>query len=212
MSITSNKNVSRFYSLALGKYKNFQAKTDGLVNEALATPDVSLNSLIYTNNSSTIVITNLTNGCEGQLVTIINVGSDLSFNGSNFQLTDSSNMAKNDNISFINHSNVWYETGRSHSGALDTIAVAHGNSAPSVKNLAVLIFNGSAAQTLIGLSDGSIGQTLWIYNNGPSAISINTSALIANSAGGVFLLSSGLAINAVYIAGRFRGTTHASTP
>ena len=92
MSVADNKNVSRFYSLALGKYRNFNARTDGLIGESSTTPDVSQHSLLYANNSSTVVITNLTNGCEGQIVQLINLNSSLSFSGTNFYLTDSSNL------------------------------------------------------------------------------------------------------------------------
>ena len=71
--------VSRFYSLALGKFKNFSARTDGLIAQGDTTPDVALNSLLYANNSSNVVITDFDNGEEGQVLCLINVGSNLSF-------------------------------------------------------------------------------------------------------------------------------------
>lgn len=186
MSIADNKNVSRFYSLALGKYQNFKARTDGLISEGNATPDVSQYSLLYSNNSSTVVITNLTNGCEGQLVQIINLGSSLSFNGSNFLLSDSSNLAKNDNISFINHGNVWYETGRSHSAGLDVKyapQLGADNQAPDITNAKVFIINNSGATILAGLSGGYVGQMLTIVNT-LSNVTLSHNALLLNEASG----------------------------
>ena len=188
MSVADNKNVSRFYSLALGKYKNFNARTDGLIAEASATPDVSQWSLLYANNSSTVVITNLTNGCEGQIVQIINVGSDLSFSGSNFQLTDSSNIIKNDNISFLNHSNVWYETGRSHSAAIDVkyaiqLSADNASIVGGVANTRVLVINNSGATTIAGLSGGYVGQILTIVNT-LSNVTLSHNALLLNQATG----------------------------
>ena len=101
----NNPNPSRFYSLALGKYNNFQARTDGLIAEADTTPDVSMYSLLYANNSAGVAITDFDNGAEGQIIYVVNVGSDLSFTRSSTMLvTNSSNLVKNDNISFIKHS------------------------------------------------------------------------------------------------------------
>lgn len=205
MSVADNKNVSRFYSLALGKYKNFNARTDGLISEGATTPDVALWSLLYANNSSTYVITNLTNGCEGQIVQLINLGSSLSFNGSNFYLTDSSNLAPNDNITFINHNNVWYETGRSHSSALDIKYEAElgaDNQAPDVTNRKVLIINNSGATVLAGLSGGYVGQILTIVNV-KSNVTLSHNALLLNEAsGGVgFILQVSGAVTLINING-----------
>lgn len=181
-----NKNVSRFYSLALGKYRNFNARTDGLIGEGAAIPDVSQYSLLYANNSSTVVITNLTNGCEGQIVQLVNLGSSLSFNGSNFYLSDSSDLAKNDNITFINHNNAWYETSRAHSGNLDiryAPQLGADNQAPDVTNSKVLVINNSGATILAGLSGGYVGQILTVVNV-KSNVTLSHNALLLNEASG----------------------------
>lgn len=205
MSVADNKNVSRFYSLALGKFRNFNARTDGLIGEGSATPDVSVNSLLYANNSSTVVITNLTNGCEGQLVKIINLGSNLSFNSSNFYLNDSSNLAKNDNITFINHNNVWYEESRAHSGTLDikfSTELGADNQAPDITNIKTLVINNSGATILAGLSGGYVGQVLTIVNT-LSNVTLSHNALLLNEAtGGVgFILQVSGAVSLVHIKG-----------
>ena len=205
MSVADNKNVSRFYSLALGKYKNFNARTDGLISEGATTPSVAQWSLLYANNSSTYVITNLTDGCEGQIVQLINLGSSLSFNGSNFYLTDSSDLAKNDNITFINHSNVWYETGRSHSAAIDTKFSAElgaDNQAPDITNTKVLVINNSGATVIAGLSGGYVGQVLTIVNI-LSNVTLSHNALLLNQAtGGVgFVLTVSGVVTVVHLKG-----------
>ncbi len=217
MSVADNKNVSRFYSLALGKFRNFNARTDGLISESLATPDVALWSLLYANNSSTVVITNLTNGCEGQIVQLINLGSSLSFNGSNFYLTDSSDLAKNDNITFINHNNVWYETGRSHSASLSvkyTSELGADNQAPDVTNAKVLVINNSGATVLAGLSGGYVGQILTIVNV-KSNVTLSHNALLLNAdTGGVgFIITVSGAVSLININGsKWVAQRYAFTP
>src|SRR3990167_2980895 len=217
MSQADNKNVSRFYSLALGKFKNFQTKTDGLIGEGAAIPDVSLNSLLYSNNSSTVVITNLTGGCEGQLVQIINVGSTLSFNGSSFYLTDSSDLAKNDNITFLNHANAWYEISRNHSGSSSlkfAPELGANNAAPDVTNAQVLIINNSGATILAGLSGGYVGQVLTVICvKSNVTLSHNALLLNADSAGVGFVLAVSAAVTLINIGGnKWVAERYAFTP
>lgn len=217
MSVADNKNVSRFYSLALGKFRNFQSRTDGLIGEGVATPDVAQWSLLYSNNSSTVVITNLTNGCEGQLVQLINLGSNLSFDSSNFYLSDSSNLAINDNITFINHNNIWYETGRSHSGNLGiryAPQLGADNQAPSVTNSKVLVVNNSGATVLAGLSGGYVGQILTIVNV-KSNVTLSHNALLLNgdTGGTGFVIGVSGAITLININGsKWVANRHAFTP
>ncbi len=206
MSVQSdNKNVSMFYSLALGKVKNFNARTDGLISQGALTPSVALWSLLYANNSSTYVITNLTDGCEGQIVQLVNLGSSLSFSGANFYLTDSSNLAPNDNITFINHNNRWYETGRSHSANLDirySSELGADNQAPDVTNSKVLVINNSGATILAGLSGGYVGQILTIVNV-KSNVTLSHNALLLNAdSGGVgFIVAVSAAVTLINING-----------
>jgi len=217
MSIADNKNVSRFHSLALGRYKNFSARTDGLISEGNATPDVSLWSLLYANNSSNVIITNLTNGCEGQIVQIINIGSSLSFSGSNFLLSDSSNLAKNDNISFINHNNIWYETGRAHSSALGiqyASELGADNQAPDITNARVFVIHNSDATVLAGLSGGYVGQVLTIVNT-LSAVTLSHNALLLNadSAGIGYIITVSGAVTLININGsKWVANRYAFTP
>lgn len=207
MSVADNKNVSRFYSLALGKFRNFQARTDGLIGQGNLTPDVSQWSLLYANNSSTYVITNLTNGTEGQLIQLINIGSTLSFNGSNFYLSDSSNLEANDSITFINHNNIWYETGRSHSGALDVkyaieLSADNASIVGGVSNVKVLVINNSGATIIAGISGGYVGQIINIVNI-KSNVTLSHNACILNEAtGGVgFILQVSGVVSLIHLTG-----------
>ena len=179
--------VSRFYSLALGRFKNFSAKTDGLIAQGDTTPDVALNSLLYANNSSVVVITDFDNGEEGQLIHLINLGSNLSLQkGAELLVSNSANLAKNDNITLVNHNSVWYEISRTASANLDVIYASQlgaDNQAPDITNAKVLVINNSGATVLAGLSGGYVGQILTIVNV-KSNVTISHNALLLNEATG----------------------------
>ena len=199
-------NPSRFYSLAIGKLNNFKARTDGLIAEADTTPDVSLYSLLYANNSSNVAITDFDNGSEGQIIYVINVGSDLSFAKSSTMLvTDSSNLTKNDSIAFINHNSSWYELSRSASGN-STIKyaaqLAADNAYVDVTGAKVLVINNSGATVLAGLSGGYVGQVLTVVNT-LSAVTLSHNALLLNeaSAGVGFVIQTSAAVDLIHLKG-----------
>jgi len=199
-------NPSRFYSLALGKLNNFHARTDGLIAEADTTPDVSMYSLLYANNSSNISITDFDNGSEGQILYIINVGSDLSFTRSTTMLvSDSSNLTKNDSISFINHNSAWYELSRSAAGN-STIKyaaqLASDNAYVDVTGAKVLVINNSGTTILAGLSGGYVGQVLTVVNT-LSAVTLSHNALLLNeaSAGVGFVIVTSAAVDLIHLKG-----------
>ena len=202
----SMPNPSRFYSLALGKLNNFYARTDGLIAEADTTPDVSMYSLLYANNSSNVAITDFDNGSEGQILHIINVGSDLSFARSTSLLVqDSSNLTKNDNIAFIKHASAWYELSRSNAAnsAIKYSAELPANNAyVDITNAQVLVINNSGTTILTGLSGGYVGQVLTIVNT-LSAVTLSHNALVLNEAsGGVgFVLLTSGAVDLIHLKG-----------
>ena len=213
-----NPNVSRFYSLALGKYNNFKSNTAGLIAEADSSPDVSLHSLLYANNSSTIVIQDFDNGCEGQLIHLINVGSPLSFlKSAELLVKDSSNLAKNDNITFIHHNTSWYEASRRSSANLDILyssELGADNQAPDVTNAKVLVINNSGATVLAGLSGGYVGQILTIVNV-KSNVTLSHNALLLNAdTGGVgFIITVSGAVSLININGsKWVANRYAFTP
>lgn len=208
-------NPSRFHAIALGKFKNFQARTDGLIAEGDATPDVSLWSLLYATNSSTVVITNLDSGSEGQLIKIINLGSDLSFSSEQLFTTDSSNLGLFSSIDFIQRGANWYETGRSHIGSgvqLATTTAAEADSSPSVKNVKVLVIANSATQSIDGFDDGHEGQLLTVICNG-SSFRLDTGGTTINvGTAGAYVVLSNDAIDLVHFNGTWRVRTYAQTP
>jgi hypothetical protein len=204
----SMPNPSRFYSLALGKLNNFKARTDGLIAEADTTPDVSMYSLLYANNSSNVSITDFDNGSEGQILYIINVGSDLSFTRSSTMLvSDSSSLVKNDSISFINHSSAWYELSRGHSASSEVkyaieLSANNASIVGGVANTRVLVINNSGATTISGLSGGYVGQILTVVNT-LSAVTLSHNAVVLNQAtGGVgFILETSAAVTLLHLKG-----------
>lgn len=201
-----NPNPSRFYSLALGKYNNFQARTDGLIAEADTAPDVSMYSLLYANNSSNVVIKGFSNGAEGQVIVVINVGSDLSFAQSSTMLvSDSSNLTKNDSIIFIKHASAWYELCRKHTSASEVkyaAQLAADNAYVDVTNAKVLVINNSGATVLAGLSGGYVGQVLTVVNT-LSAVTLSHNALLLNeaSAGVGFVIQTSAAVDIIHLKG-----------
>ena len=210
--------VSRFYSLALGKFKNFSAKTDGLIAEGDTTPDVALYSLLYANNSSAVVVTDFDNGEEGQIIHLINLGSSLSFQrGAELLVVDSSNLNKNDSVTFVQHNTTWYELARSHASLLSIRTAGElgaDNQAPDITNASVLIINNSGATTLAGLSGGYVGQVLTIVNV-KSNVTLSHNALLLNAdTGGVgFIVTVSGAVSLININGsKWVAQRYAFTP
>lgn len=201
-----NPNPSRFYGLALGKYNNFKVRTDGLIGEADTTPDVSMYSLLYANNSSNVSITDFDEGSEGQIIYVVNLGSDLSFTRSSTMLvTDSSNLAKNDSISFIKHASAWYELSRSHSASSSikySSELVADNAYVDVTGAKVLVINNSGTTVLAGLSGGYVGQVLTVVNT-LSAVTLSHNALLLNeaSAGVGFVIQTSAAVDLIHLKG-----------
>lgn len=178
--------VSRFYSLALGKFRNFQVRTDGLISAGDTTPDVSIYSLLYADTAGNLNLTYLDNGEEGQIVHLINKGAgEVQFSGAQMLVADSSDLYQNDNITFILHNSSWYELARSHSAAKDIRTAIAGDTTPTVQNTKVLLFNSAGAITITDFDDGYEGQVLTIVNKGAGAVTLsNNAALLVISATG----------------------------
>ena len=178
------EHVSRFYSLALGKEKNFYARTDGLIVAGDTTPDVSLHSLLYADTGGNLNITYFDNGVEGQIIHLINLGAgEVQFSGAQMLVTDSSDLYANDNITFLFHNSSWYELGREHSAAIDIRTVAAGDATPTVQNTKTLIFNSAGALAVTDFDDGYEGQILRILNIGAGDVTLQRGAelIVADS-------------------------------
>src|SRR3990167_5009956 len=107
---------TRYYGLALGKEKNFQAETDGLISATDATPSVSTKSLFYAENPTTATsITTFDDGSEGQLITVIALDTGTTLSNGTLVLNGGSDfvMNANDSITLVKHIDSWYELARS---------------------------------------------------------------------------------------------------
>jgi len=182
------EHVSRFYSLALGRSKNFNARTDGLIAAADTTPDVSLYSLLY--NSSTNTISYFDNGVEGQIVKVINLPDEkLLFSGLQMKVASSAGLYQGDNITFINHNSAWYETNRSNASNPRVAVAAEADATPSVKNASLLIVPNSAALTITNFDDGYAGQVLTVIADSAS-ITISNGTIINGRSDQAYVLTA----------------------
>lgn len=174
------EHVSRFYSLALGREKNFNARTDGLIgisDGALdSTPDVSIYSLLFADTAGNASISYFDNGVEGQIVIVHNVNSgNISFIGANIMEQSSAPILNHDSIAFIMHNSSWLELFRSRVSAeykanpyittytwVDASSTAGGPT--NVYGLSLLACSSAGKMILKNLSGGAVaGQRLTIY-------------------------------------------------
>jgi len=172
---------SRFYSLALGREKNFEARSDGLIVESNTAPDVSLYSLLYANNTTNNVgITKFTNDEEGQVIHLINLRSPLYFVGSNFMMSGSGPLDINGSITFVKHANYYYEMARSDVGAADYgIVTSNNESAPTIySNTKLLVLTGTKPIAIKGISGGYDGQQIGVAKTGSCPNYLNNQAAI----------------------------------
>ena len=183
-------NPSRFFGLALGRYDNFNARTDGLIAAADTTPDVSLYSLLY--NSSANTITTFDNPSEGQIVSVINlVAEPLAFSGDQILVADSGKLYQNANITFICHNTAWYEISRSQpaaGGKAISYITALGDATPSVAGgVKYVIATSTGTDTITDFDDGYEGQEITLIN-------LNSAVTIDDAAGKILVGGSGQAL------------------
>ena len=189
--------MSRFYSIALGREKNFSARTDGLITNADTTPDVSIYSLLYSGSTNTISY--FDGGKEVQVVTVFNlVDEQMLFSGTQMKVADSAGLwGTGDNITFINHNSSWYELSRSAASnpVVGTIA-STGDATPSVKGLKVLVSTTGGNDTITDFDDAHEGQEFTLVNAGAGTLTLTndvTKLVIAASGGNLAVAASGVA-------------------
>lgn len=189
----SNKhNPSRFYSIALGKWDNFKAATDGLIVESDSSPSVALHSLLYSNNTTNSVsITMFDDPSEGQVVHLYNIGSSLFFSGASMKTVNSSGLYANDNISFRHHNGYWYEETRCLSSGNGDVksTTSAADWAPDVSNARVLLITATSAKTLKGLSGGYAGQVITLANVGSNTVTVSTGDCFVFTGTNAYLLT-----------------------
>ena len=172
---------SRFYSLALGIEKNFEATTAGLVAESNTSPDVSLYSLLYFNNTTNNVgVTGFTNSDEGQIIHCINLGSPIAFVGTDkFVQTASGYVEVNGSITFIKGKSKYYEVSRSDACGCFGIVTSNCESAATILSTTkVLVLTGTKPIAIKGISGGYDGQTIQVVKTGSCPNYLNNQAAI----------------------------------
>lgn len=187
---------SRFYSLALGKELNFQARTDGLITQADTTPSVGIFSLLYSDSANTI--TYLDDGAEGQVAVIMNIAASdiLTLSGGQMKMATSAPLLANESVTLLNHNSAWYEIARGSKITAEggVVTAAYGDSSPSVRGAAVLVLPSTTKLLITALDDGYDGQRLTIIkvNSCYNTISNGaTAVMIAESAQNFVLVTSG---------------------
>ena len=170
----ANNNPTRFHGLALGKEKNFQAETDGLITSADSSPSVSTKSLFYTQNAAATTITDFDDGGEGQIIEVISLDSativttlqngTLILKGG----TDYPMMA-NDSVTLLKSRSNWFEIARAQNNTNTVQSVwagssVAGNSYNILPGTKILRIYGSGGSTVAvnGLTGAQIGETVLI--------------------------------------------------
>jgi len=181
------------YAHAYGPYKNFQARSDNLLTQSDATPDVTLGSVFYAVNTGATVITDFDGGEEGQVITLIMIdgGSTSVANSGELVLAGSGDFSGNNNvISLIQHNTSWYEISRSQNQTSYVLSVQSGsNIAADVINvngktqIAVNTSTG-APVNIDSLSNGYDGQHVTV-------LALGSAVAVVNSVGAINLMGSG---------------------
>ena len=111
--MASPNNPTRFYSLALGKFDNFRSVSSGVIGLGDTTPSVKGLSLLYAQSGGTLTLSNFDDGSEGQLLVLVNAGSQLRYLTSGYLKVSTDALTFNGVATFINHyagnSSIWYQ-------------------------------------------------------------------------------------------------------
>ena len=184
------------YGRALGKLNNFFARTDGLATQADTTPDVTDIGLLYTNNTTTTVITyfdlrtpqgnNLQPGWfEGKELRVIFLDDSTSLARTSQMVISGTDGAQGANnvVDLLFHNSAWIETGRSLNSNTIVNATSASLGATGIVNAVggvnVIRLNGTTGSNNIlrRAINGAQGQILTIVAN-----SVSDSLVIVNSA------------------------------
>ena len=190
------------YGIAYGKVNNFFARTDNVFAEADTTPDVTLGSLFFSNNSTNTTITNfdLTSVSqagnnagifEGKQITVMFLDTSTSLaSGVGLNLAGSDGLSGvNSVISLLYHNSAWTELHRSRNVS-DVLTVTSagltgtGQIDARGKTLVITTATAGSANVVRTAINGEQGQRLTIYNGGSAM------TLVVNSAASNTFVSS----------------------
>lgn len=190
------------YGFALGRFANFQAKTEGLFAESDATPDVTIGSLFYSNNTSNTTITafditdpaNPTGTQEGKVIHVVFLDSStrLANSGRLFLASSDGLQGAQNAITLVGHNSAWYELSRSVNDTgfvsvnSSTIAT-NGMLNARQKKVVIATAAASSALTIRGAQNGEQGQQIFLYAQN-SAVLVTVNSAAADT----FVLSSSL--------------------
>ncbi len=185
-------NPTRFYGIAFGKEKNFQAETDGLITSTDTSPSVSTKSLFWLNNASATTITDFDDGSEGQIIQVIALDSYTTISNGTILLSGAQayKMNAKDSITLIKSRENWFEIARSQNatGAYSYVSTGSAGNTLAINmpgvNYITLNSSGGAPIVLCRLVSGKIGQVVNIVN-------LNSASIIADSGGAMCLLITG---------------------
>lgn len=206
-------NSTRVTNFALGKYNNFQARTDGVFTSTDTSPDVTDGVLFYTNNATPTTITDFdlrptsqTPGeYEGKKIVVV-------FLDTNTRLAKSSALKVPDGVtyhdagdvaSFIYHGSAWYQTSESKNKTVDVLTktLVSGNTYNLIVNKDTV--NYALATTMVNMSvrsisGGYLGQEINVFN-----VSVGTGILYIMSDGNINMSSAQVIISPTAGAAKF---------
>lgn len=181
------------YGWALGPEGTFAAMSDRtLITPGDTSPDVSLGSIFYTNNTSATTITywDVTGPGGASIASANHEGKVIYvyFNDANTSITASSVVLLKGGSGvipagtwskFVLRNSAWYEVSRetpAATGDVQTFTLGGTSNTLNVTGLKVAIITGTATPTLItALSGGEIGQTVYLAQVNTNGIAIQLS-------------------------------------
>lgn len=191
------------YGLAYGRCNNFYtgstdqtkrgylAGTDGLLAQGNTAPDVSLGYLFYTNNSGATTIrdfqvyTGSIGGnqaplFEGKTIKVVFLDTNTTVAGSRIYLANSQNLFNSNGVlDLLYHGSAWYEMSRNNPYkdlVSFTLGASQGLNADFTNSI---LFSGESALVVVSVSNGYLGQSLYLVNGGcAQTITISTAGNI----------------------------------
>ena len=199
------EHITRFYSLALGKYNNFyNTATSGVIANGDTTPSVALDSLLYVNSAGALTITDLDDGGEGQIVMIHNLGAGVVTLAGSCVTTNSAALAANQNITLRKNITKWYEIARG--GASDSATITYTNPVYTAggssgtltvtPNTRLVLLTSNSTNVIAGITGGYQGQSILFIGVGScNRIAIGSGNIVSNvTTGDIKMLNSSMCI------------------
>ena len=197
------------YGVGVGFDNNFayRGTTANLITQSDATPDVTVGSLFYTNNTDNTTIThfdlqdyaNRAASYEGKIITVFFLDNSTRLaNAGRLFLAGTNDLLSRDatsihGLTLMFSRSGWYELQRHIPNRNEVLTLAiNANSSADVNDVRLLILNNTGGTTtaLIALSGGQVGQIV-------SVISQGSNANVIKGGGNIYMVvTDGVAVNA----------------